>query len=345
LADTIITAHVDQNIVYHSLPTLEPSKHIVGFNDEVIDTLYLTANASSSTSTASSAETHLAVATNSDLIRIYDLSSFDTTLLSGHADVVLCLARNSAGNLLFSGSKDRTARLWRSFTNEHGKVAWKCIAVFEGHLESIGAVAIAKKNGLIAATASQDKTVKLWDLTPFLNDEDISLDSAPVKAHAMITVKVHEKDINTLDFAPNDRILATGSQDKTAKLFAIDYTPATKAQPVPTAKLNPIGLLKGHKRGVWSVKFSPTEQCIATASGDQTIKLWNINDFSCLKVRVYLLHASNSAGRCIELTMLFYFIDSGRSHEHDPTAGFLTERAAACLMWVRWSSESLERQR
>lgn len=282
----LITAHVDQNIVFHELPSLTPVKHIVGFNDEVIDTLYLSAP-SSSTSETSTTETHLAVATNSDLIRIYDLSTFDTALLAGHADVVLCLARNSTGTMLFSGSKDKAARLWRSIPGQGGRPRWICVAIFEGHLESIGAVAIARKNGLIAATASQDKTVKLWDLSPFLGDIDESqIDEPPRKAHALTTVKVHDKDINAVDFAPNDRILATGSQDRTAKLFGIDYTPSTKAQPVPTAKLAPLGLLKGHKRGVWSVKFSPTEQCVATASGDQTIKLWNINDFSCMKVRL-----------------------------------------------------------
>lgn len=284
LSNMLITAHVDQNIVFHELPSLAPVKHIVGFNDEVIDTLYLSSPSSSSPSTSDS-DTHLAVATNSDLIRIYDLSTFDTTLLAGHADVVLCLARNSSGTMLFSGSKDKTARLWRSIRGEDGKARWICVAIFEGHLESIGAVAVARKNGLIAATASQDKTVKLWDLSPFMGDlDETQIDAPPRKAHALTTVKVHDKDINSVDFAPNDKLLATGSQDRTAKLFGIDYMPSTKAQPTPTAKLAPLGLLKGHKRGVWSVKFSPTEQCVATASGDQTIKLWNINDFSCLKV-------------------------------------------------------------
>jgi U3 small nucleolar RNA-associated protein 13 len=128
--------------------------------------------------------------------------------------------------MLFSGSKDRTARLWRSIVDKSGKTRWICVAIFEGHLESIGAVAIARKTGLIAATASQDKTVKLWDLSPFMNNE-IDEDAPPQKAHALTTVKVHDKDINTVDFAPNDKILATGSQDRTAKIFGIDYTPAS----------------------------------------------------------------------------------------------------------------------
>jgi hypothetical protein len=30
--------------------------------------------------------------------------------------------------------------------------------------------------------------------------------------------------------------------------------------------------LRGHKRGVWAVAFSPVDQVVATASGDKTIR-------------------------------------------------------------------------
>lgn len=42
-------------------------------------------------------------------------------------------------------------------------------------------------------------------------------------------------------------------------------------------------VLRGHKRGIWSVEFSPVDQCVITASGDKTIKIWAIADGSCLK--------------------------------------------------------------
>lgn len=43
-------------------------------------------------------------------------------------------------------------------------------------------------------------------------------------------------------------------------------------------------MLKGHKRGIWSVEFSPVDQCVITASGDTTIRIWAIPDGSCLKL-------------------------------------------------------------
>lgn len=71
--------------------------------------------------------------------------------------------------------------------------------------------------------------------------------------------------------APNDKLLATGSQDRTAKLWAL-----------PQCQL--LGIFSGHRRGLWCVQFSPMDQVLATASADGTIKLWALQDFSCLKV-------------------------------------------------------------
>lgn len=71
--------------------------------------------------------------------------------------------------------------------------------------------------------------------------------------------------------APNDKLLATGSQDRTAKLWAL-----------PQCQL--LGVFSGHRRGLWCVQFSPMDQVLATASTDGTVKLWALQDFSCLKV-------------------------------------------------------------
>ncbi|GAA5934662.1 U3 snoRNA-associated protein UTP13 [Sporobolomyces koalae] len=277
---SLTAIYVDQNIVTRSLPHLSITRQVIGFNDEVIDTCFMSPLVSD-TSDEPAPESHLAVATNSDLIRVYDLNRFNTSLLEGHEDVVLCLARSGDGQVLVSGSKDKTARVWKSSgrVSETEQPSWRCIGKAEGHVESVGAVAVSKKDNSFLVTASQDRTAKIWDLAALASATTMDETSA---LRAMSTTKIHDKDINTLDIAPNDKLLASGSQDRTAKLFAITHTPRSKSTPA-SAQLSLLGTFKGHKRGVWSVKFSPVDQCLATASGDRTIKLWSLADFTCVK--------------------------------------------------------------
>jgi WD40 repeat protein len=94
-----------------------------------------------------------------------------------------------------------------------------------------------------------------------------------VHAREKFAQKAHEKDVNTVAVAPNDKLCASGSQDKTIKIWK-------------TENLSLAGVLKGHKKGIWCVEFSPVDRCLASASGDRTIKLWSVADFTCLKVSV-----------------------------------------------------------
>lgn len=231
---------------------------------------------------------------------MYDLARFNTSLLAGHTDVVLCLATSTDRRILVSGSKDKTARIWtpRPSSSIEGD-EWTCIGEATGHVESVGAVAVSRRERSFVITASQDRTAKLWDLASLLASPPTSSSSGAAlpPARSLTTQKIHDKDINALDVSPNDKLLASGSQDRTAKLFAIVYAPASKAHPVPTATLEPLGTFKGHKRGVWSVRFSPVDQILATASGDRTVKLWSLGDFSCLKVGSFPLYSSDFGGK------------------------------------------------
>src|SRR6266536_2025383 len=41
--------------------------------------------------------------------------------------------------------------------------------------------------------------------------------------------------------------------------------------------------LEGHSGGVWSVAFSHDSTWLASASGDRTVKIWNVSSGACLQ--------------------------------------------------------------
>ncbi|KAG6879561.1 hypothetical protein C0992_001388 [Termitomyces sp. T32_za158] len=288
---SVVSVHADQNIICHSLSTRSLTRQLIGYNDEIVDTTLL--SPAFPISAVKGRDSHLALATNSSLIRIYDIHTFDARLLDGHTDVVLALDQGADGQLLASGSKDRSARLWAPLKAKPGDPAvewgYGCVGICEGHAESIGAISVSKKADNVGGsnhpqfmfTGSQDRTIKMWDLTgiPLTCGDD---EAAPSRCKSLCTHKAHDKDINALDISPNDRLLVSGSQDRTAKVFSIEYIAGSRGS-APRGELKLIGTCKGHKRGVWTVRFSRAERILATGSGDKTVKLWSLDDFSCLK--------------------------------------------------------------
>ena len=85
------------------------------------------------------------------------------------------------------------------------------------------------------------------------------------------TLGGHTDIINSVAFHPTELLLATGSLDKTAKLWQISAN-GSAANCVSTLKGS-----KGHSRGVNSVAFHPTAPLLATGSSDKTAKLWRFS--------------------------------------------------------------------
>ena len=99
----------------------------------------------------------------------------------------------------------------------------------------------------------------------------------PLHFHLSCSVIFHLsslQDVNSVCISPNDKLMASGSQDRTAKLWSL-----------PDFSL--LGVFRGHRRGVWCVQFSPMDQVLASSSADGTVKLWGLQDFSCLKVKTH----------------------------------------------------------
>jgi U3 small nucleolar RNA-associated protein 13 len=211
-------------------------------------------------------QTLLAMCTNNEFVKVYNLNTWDCQLLRGHTDLILSVAGyvvDETCSYLASSSKDATVRVWKLKRRgeDQSQLEVECVKVCEGHTQDVGAVAFSRLDMSFMVTASIDTTMKLWK---------ISTDDGQIDFRVKFTVKAHEKDINSVCVSPNDKLIASCSSDKTAKVWdSLDGTI--------------LGILRGHKRGIWHIQFSTVDQLVATSSADATIKLWSLVDFSCVK--------------------------------------------------------------
>ncbi|KAL1494162.1 hypothetical protein ABEB36_009806 [Hypothenemus hampei] len=242
---------VEHNIVIHHLKSFVCLKQFIGFSDDILDIAFLGKH-----------DSHFAVATNSKDIKLYTNNSMSCQLLKGHEDFVLALAVCPQDrDLLLSASKDNSVRLWKLIAG----VQMDCLATAKKHTGSVGSVSFFQNFATNFISASHDTCLKLWTI-----QENKQRSTVKVTLNCKQTVVAHQKDINSVSVSPNDKMVASASQDKTVKLWTSD-------------SLELIGMLKGHKRGVWSVRFSPVDQVVVTSSADCTIKLWSVANLSCLK--------------------------------------------------------------
>jgi coatomer subunit beta' len=130
--------------------------------------------------------------------------------------------------------------------------------VFEGHSHYVMALAVNPKDPNTFATASLDRTVKVWSL------------GSPVPN---FTLEGHAKGVNAVAYCPGgDRpYLISGADDRTARVW--DYQ--TKAT---------VTVLEGHAHNVSAVAFHPELPLIVTGSEDGAARLWHATTYR-LEVR------------------------------------------------------------
>ena len=134
---------------------------------------------------------------------------------------------------------------------------------FSGHKGAITDLAI-NPLGDIIASSSTDQTVRLW--TNAVGGKNKIL-------------KCHPSPIRSVDFSSDGKLLMTGSNDKTIKIFEL----------YPKHKF--ISSYKGHSNWVRCARFSPDNRLIGSCGDDNAVIIFDVEQ-KTVKYR-FLDHSSN----------------------------------------------------
>ena len=129
-------------------------------------------------------------------------------------------------------------------------------------------------NGKLLSLGTNSKSLKLYDFSP-INDKFLYRNNS--SQDDFISLKLlfekhnhHAGSIYCLDFSPSDKLIATGSNDKTIKIFVVPDFNENMKEVLELAILDQKGTIR-------SVLFPPTENNVFFSGGscDNNINMWD----------------------------------------------------------------------
>ena len=210
-------------------------------------------------------ENNLIFSSNDNLLKTYNIVENKFNIYEGHTDFIMNVIIKN--NLIITSSKDNTIRIWSI-------PEIKCIGILKGHSESVNCADIyIKKNINYLISGCKDGSIKLWDIKKIINENNNKNENENIIEinESLSSKPAHDDEVNVFKFSPNGKIAASGSYDKTIKIFDMSNN-----------SLNILKTLTGHKKGITDLNFSPYAKILASCGTDKLIKMWNLTDYTCL---------------------------------------------------------------
>ncbi|EPY51935.1 F-box protein Pof11 [Schizosaccharomyces cryophilus OY26] len=175
-------------------------------------------------------------------------------------DSVYCVQYDD--DFVVSGSKDRLISIW----DIH---AGALLYFLHGHLGSVLCLQFDRERDLIIS-GSSDTSILIWSWER----------RCPIKSLTGHTD-------NVLGVVLSGNYIISCSRDHTARVWKLDASSAEESC---------IHVLRGHLASVNSVQYNESTGIIVTASGDRTLRMWDVHSGQCLKI----IHAHQRGIACTQ---------------------------------------------
>ncbi|NXM91930.1 KI21B protein, partial [Oenanthe oenanthe] len=186
------------------------------------------------------------------------------SVAEGHTKPVLCL--DATDELLFTGSKDRSCKMWNLVTGQE-------IASLKGHPNNVVSIKYCSHSGLVFTVSTS--YIKVWDIrdcarcvrTLTSSGQVISGDACAGTSNRTVTSVQGEHQINQIALNPTGTTLyaAAGNSVRVWEL----------------SRLQPVGKLSGHIGPVMCLTVNQTasnHDLVVTGSKDHYVKVFEITE-------------------------------------------------------------------
>ena len=166
-------------------------------------------------------------------------------IVQGDGKSVRCSAWSKDGIRIAAGYDDCSIRIWNVFKK-------CCVAVLEGHSESVKCICWSPNDNILLASGSDDGCIKIWDV----NVEKCKL-----------TKQFSDCGINAVIWLKNNMVLC-GSDDSNVYLWDLNDDSVFR--------------LSNHTKRIYGLAVSKDEDLCVSVGNDMTICLWDLKTRKCL---------------------------------------------------------------
>ncbi|XP_077013481.1 kinesin-like protein KIF21B isoform X3 [Tamandua tetradactyla] len=187
------------------------------------------------------------------------------SLAEGHTKPILCL--DATDELLFTGSKDRSCKMWNLVTGQE-------IAALKGHPNNVVSIKYCSHSGLVFSVSTS--YIKVWDIrdsakcvrTLTSSGQVISGDACAATSTRAITSAQGDHQINQIALSPSGTMLYAASGNA-VRIWEL-------------SRFQPIGKLTGHIGPVMCLTVTQTpsqHDLVVTGSKDHYVKMFELGEY------------------------------------------------------------------